>query len=91
MTHSDTVIDGDRVHFLRNAARFTDVFCDNLADVAKVNVARNKFCEAIANRNDRSSEFFRFCASRDPERTCACHFAAFNSLFRTQISHSYTS
>ncbi len=91
MTHCDTVVDGNRVHFFGNATRFADAFCDDFADVTQVNVARDKFGETIANSNDGSSKFFRFCTSRDPQRTCACHFAAFNRLFRTQISHSYTS
>ena len=45
MPHRNTVIDGNSVHFLGNAASFNDCVSDKLANVTKVDVSRHKFGE----------------------------------------------
>ena len=76
MPHRNTVIDGNSVHFLGNAASFNDCVSDKLANVTKVDVSRHKFGERVNDGNNRLPEVAISHTRRAPERTGTSHIAA---------------
>ena len=76
VTHSNAIINGDGIEFLRDAARLADCAGDKLAHVLEVDVAGNELGERVRDRDDRLAEISVPHAGRAPERTCSGHVAA---------------
>ena len=76
VAHSNAIINGDGIEFLRDAARLADCAGDKLAHVLEVDVAGNELGERARDRDDRLAEISVPHAGRAPEGTCSGHVAA---------------
>ncbi|VTR27229.1 Uncharacterised protein [Serratia fonticola] len=56
MAHGDPIIHRNGVELFGNAARGFDLFCNQLAQVAQVHMARHKLGEGVDHRNNRFAE-----------------------------------
>ncbi len=87
MAHGDTVIDGDRVEFLGDAARRFDFARDELAEILQVDVAGHELRERVDHRNDRLAEIAILHARGAPKAARTGHVAAMGRGSRTISRH----
>ena len=76
VAHSDAVIHGDCVKFLRDTACLFDFARDELTQVLEVHVTRDELGEGVYDSDDGLAEIVVFHACGAPEAAGSCHVAA---------------
>ena len=75
MPHGDTIVNGDGVELLSNAAGLLDFARHELAQVLKMHVPRDELGKRVCHRDDRFSEVGIRHAGGAPEAAGAGHIA----------------
>ena len=87
MTHGDTVVDGDGVEFLGDAAGRLDLAGDQLPHVLEVHMTRHELREGIDDGDDRLAEIAILHAGGAPQGARAGHVAAVGGGAGAVIRH----
>jgi len=87
VAHGDTVVYGDGVEFLGDAASRLDLAGHQLAQVLEVHVARDELGEGVDHGDDRLAEIAFLHAGGAPQGTGAGHVAAMGGGAGTVLGH----
>src|SRR5690606_41585120 len=87
VAHRDTVVDGDRVELLPDAARALDLGDHELPQIFEMHVPRHELRERVRDGNDRLAEIAVLHAGRAPQRACPGHVASGRADTRAECWH----
>src|SRR5690606_1665760 len=87
VAHRDTVVHGDRIELLADAAGALDFADDELPEILEVHMARYELSERVGHRNDRLAEVPVLHAGRTPQRAGAGHVATGGAGARAECGH----
>ena len=87
VSHSDTVIDSDRVELGCETPLFGDPLFDLLSNLVQMYVSRHKLCKRIDNSDHRLSELFVFHSVGSPQASRSCHPTSRRTDTASEIFH----